>query len=271
MLVVPPKPTGIMHVLGYARRMFSMELQWNAAQCLSSPGFLQLLSPLFPRKSRGSESNTTPKAENSILKTYFGKAWNVGLQGCGQLCGGQKSLATALCLHSGHPGHRGDHQGDKEKREFTCSPTFPGRPRSPGSPCRTREKGTGVTWCQPDPGHNVALCTPIIWAEKCESGKICEKQHLTKPTVTWRIIQSKKHHWHKRGANACCSGVKCPKSSSCCGKITLKEPHWNIRYLLPCGIGPAQSWLLYPKVLKSIRRKDNPNIPRQCCTLILLL
>lgn len=38
MPVVPPKPTGIVHVLSYASRMFSMELQQNAAQCLSSPG-----------------------------------------------------------------------------------------------------------------------------------------------------------------------------------------------------------------------------------------
>lgn len=38
MPVVPSKPTGIMHVLGYTSRMSSMELQQNAAQCHSSPG-----------------------------------------------------------------------------------------------------------------------------------------------------------------------------------------------------------------------------------------
>lgn len=81
MPVVPPKPTGIMHVLGHASRMFSMELERKAAQCLSSPGsgFFScylLYSPENPREV---------KAENPTLKTYTGKDWNLEHQGCGQL------------------------------------------------------------------------------------------------------------------------------------------------------------------------------------------
>lgn len=121
--------------------------------------------------------------------------------------------------------YRGDHQGDKENEEFTCSPTFPGRPRFPGSPCRTKE--TRAHGLLSAASQTLALCTPFIWAAKCDSGKICEKQHLTKPTVAWRKKElsylSKGRILH--GANICCSAVKCPKSWSCCSKITFREPH----------------------------------------------
>lgn len=238
MPVAPPKPTGIMHVLGYASRMFSTELQWNAAQCLSSPwsGFFSWSLPYSPENL--GEVKATPKAENSILKTYIGKAWNVEHQGCGdhsfEVARSPWPLPSACTLGTQGTLYRGDHQGDKENKEFTCSPTFPGRPRFPGSPCRTRDKGTWVTWgCQPD------LSTTWLFVHPLFGLQICEKQHLTKPAVTWRIIQSKKHHWHKHGANTCCSGAKCPRSWSWYSKITSKEPHWNIRYLLLCDICPA--------------------------------
>lgn len=40
------------------------------------------------------------------------------------------------------------------------------------------------------------LSTTWLFVHPLFGLQICEKQHLTKPAVTWRIIQSKKHHWH---------------------------------------------------------------------------
>lgn len=45
----------------------------------------------------------------------------------------------------------------------------------------------------PDPQHDTILCTPMIWAVVYELWKNSKKHHLTKPTVTEKVIESKQH------------------------------------------------------------------------------
>lgn len=73
------------------------------------------------------------------------------------------------CLHSGHPGdsEHGRSSNRHENKEFTCSPTFPGRPWFPGSPCVTRR----------EEGHGYSVL-PVSPSVQCDS--VSKKLHLAK-------------------------------------------------------------------------------------------